>query len=130
MTPTAALHDALPDAPISAATSSPEARFATLRAKLAPTPELIEIARRAVWFQSPEATLANPLLFLAHLMTYTLDSDVVLIESRLTRAEIGWALDHAPAGVFDAPSWHFWHARIGRETVAPMPVRIIPDAAQ
>ena len=104
----------------------------TLRAKLAPTPELLNIARRAVWFQSPQDTLADPLLFLSHLMTYTLASDVVLIESRLTRAEIAYVLNHAPAGVFDAPSWSFWNVRLGRDPVPPMPVRNIPgvDAEQ
>lgn len=102
---------------------------ATLRAKFTPTPELLNIARRAVWFQSPQATLEDPLLFLAHLMTYTLASDVVLIESRLSRAEIAYVLDHAPAGVFDAPSWSFWNVRVGRDPVPPIPVRIIPDVA-
>ena len=101
-----------------------------LRAKLAPTPALLEVARRAVWFQPPAATLADPLLFLAHLMTYTLASDVMLIENRLTRREIGWVLDHAPAGIFDSPSWHFWHARIGREDILLLPQRVVPDLVQ
>lgn len=81
----------------------------------------------AVWFAEPEQTLQDPLLFLSHLMTYTLDCDVVLIEDTFTKEEIAFVIDHTPAGVFDPQSWAFWHARIGRSLVAPLPVRFIPE---
>ena len=34
------------------------------------TPELLNVARRVVWFKEPEAALADPVHFLAHVMTY------------------------------------------------------------
>ena len=102
---------------------------ATLAAKLVPTPELLAIARRVVWFEKPETSLANPLLFLAHLMTYTLVADAVAVEKLLSKDDIAFALDNAPAGVFDKTSWSFWNSRIGRDPVPPMPVRQIPGVA-
>lgn len=98
----------------------------TLRAKLGSSPEMIATARRAVWFQPPEATLDDPVLFLSHLMTYTGLEDEILLDKKLSKADIAWVLEHAPAGVFDEPSWHYWHVRIGHYDIPPMPRRVIP----
>jgi hypothetical protein len=34
------------------------------------TPELLAVAERVVWFKPPRETLADPVHFLAHVMTY------------------------------------------------------------
>src|SRR5688572_3291340 len=34
--------------------------------RLPATPELLAVARRVVWFRQPKETLADPILFLAH----------------------------------------------------------------
>ena len=34
------------------------------------TPALLNVARRVVWFKKPEEALADPVHFLAHVMTY------------------------------------------------------------
>jgi hypothetical protein len=34
------------------------------------TPELLVVAERVVWFKTPSETLADPIHFLAHVMTY------------------------------------------------------------
>jgi len=36
---------------------------------LPPTPELLAVARRVVWFKEPDEALADPVHFLAHVMT-------------------------------------------------------------
>ena len=101
----------------------------SLAAKLAPVPELLAIAKRVVWFQDPAVTLADPALFLGHLMTYTLVADVVAVLRFISNDDIAFALDHAPAGVFDKTSWSFWNSRIGRTPIPAMPKRIIADQA-
>ena len=40
------------------------------------TPELLQVARRVVWFKAPEAALADPIHFLAHVMTYGTADDL------------------------------------------------------
>ena len=34
------------------------------------TPELLSVAERVVWFKTPSEALADPVHFLAHVMTY------------------------------------------------------------
>ena len=34
------------------------------------TEELVELARRVIWFEPPSRALADPVRFLAYLMTY------------------------------------------------------------
>ena len=40
---------------------------------------LQDVARRVVWFDSPEQTLSNPPLFLAHLMVYGTLEEVLAV---------------------------------------------------
>ena len=90
--------------------------------------ELLAIAKRVVWFQPPDQTLANPKLFLAHLMTYgTLD------EVRTVRRQWGddvftAVLDDPPPGILDARSWAYWNLIYDRDPRTPLPVRRFPDA--
>ena len=87
------------------------------------TPEMLAVAERVVWFSPPEETLRQPYLFLAHLMTYGLIPDVVYVQRTLGMAAFEEALQHAPAGVFDARSWAYWHLMCGQATPPPLPER-------
>jgi len=40
------------------------------------TPEFLQVARRVVWFQEPEEALADPVHFLAHVMTHGTSEDL------------------------------------------------------
>lgn len=97
---------------------------------LSNTPELAAIAKRVVWYKSPEETLADPVLFLCSLMTHTLPDDVVTVAKYATPQQFRHALEHAPAGLFDPRSWAYWNIKLGREPVPPMPERTIPNAAE
>lgn len=66
---------------------------------LTATAELLAIAKRVVWYKSPEETLANPVLFLCSLMTHTLPDDVVTVAKYATPQQFRHAIAHAPAGL-------------------------------
>jgi len=87
------------------------------------TPELLRVARRVVWFQEPEEALADPVHFLAHVMTYGTSEDLRALQGIVGIDEFREVLAHAPAGVFDARSWAFWHLHCGRTPCRPLPVR-------
>jgi hypothetical protein len=89
-----------------------------------PTPELLTVAQRVVWFKEPEDALQEPVHFLAHAMRYGTADDLLALE----KAGVGMThyrevLDNAPAGIFDARSWNFWNLKCGKTTVPPLPVR-------
>jgi len=87
------------------------------------TPELLNVARRVVWFKKPEAALADPVHFLAHVMTYGMIEDLKALAGIIEPAELCEVLDHAPPGIFDRRSWAYWNLKCGREPVPPLPTR-------
>ena len=89
-----------------------------------PTPELLEVAERIVWFKKPAETLQNPIHFLAYAMKLgTADDLVVLDRAGINLEHFTEVLDNAPAGIFDDRSWAYWNQRCGRRPVPPLPVR-------
>jgi hypothetical protein len=90
------------------------------------TPELLAAARRVVWFKEPAATLADPVLFLSHVMTYGTPEDLAALRGVIGKDELCEVLDHAPPGVFDRRSWAYWNLICGRNPAPPMPARLLP----
>ena len=90
--------------------------------------ELRRIAKKVVWYDSPEATLADLPTFLTQLMVYGSPSDVATVERYLPRDEFRRVLENAPAGVFTVDSWRRWHERFGM-TAPPLPRRRFPDGS-
>jgi len=92
--------------------------------QIEPTAELRTVAQRVVWFKEPEAALADPEHFLAHVMTYGTPEDIAVARASIPREAFREVLDHAPPGVFDARSWAYWNLVIANRSPAPpMPVR-------
>ena len=87
------------------------------------TPALLAVAKRVVWFKEPADALADPVHFLAHVMTYGTVEDLRVVESVVGVKEFFETLDHAPAGVFDPRSWTYWNLKCGRVPVPALPVR-------
>ena len=87
------------------------------------TPDLLHVARRVVWFKEPEEALAEPVHFLAHLMTYGTVEDLKAVQGVAGLEEFREVLERAPAGVFDARSWAYWHLKCGRVPTPPLPAR-------
>ena len=87
------------------------------------TPELLTVAERVVWFKPPRETLASPVHFLAHVMTYGTADDLRALDGIIGPDDFREALENAPAGVFDERSWAYWNLKFGRVPVPPLPVR-------
>jgi hypothetical protein len=90
-------------------------------------PDLLAVARRVIWFEPPEQALADPVRFLAYLMTYGTASDIAVAKRYLDADDFREALEQAPPGVFDVRSWAYWNAMFDRYPPPPMPRRVIPD---
>lgn len=91
--------------------------------------DLIRIARKVVWYDSPEETLADLPTFLAHVMVYGSPADVATVERHIPPKEFSNVLANAPAGVFTQEAWTKWHERFGMVPVPPLPRRRFPDGS-
>ena len=95
----------------------------------APYPDdLIRVAKKVVWYDRPEETLADLPTFLSHLMVYGSPSDLAVVERYVPMEEFRRVLENAPAGVFTTESWQRWHERFGMPT-PPLPRRRFPDGS-
>ena len=81
------------------------------------------MAQRVVWFKDPVDALADPVHFLAHVMTYGTVEDLRALQGMIGLEEFREVLDHAPPGIFDARSWAYWNLKCGREPALPLPRR-------
>ena len=95
----------------------------------APYPaDLLRVARKVVWYDSPEQTLADLMTFLAHLMVYGSAADVLVAERYVPAEEFRRILEDAPAGVFTQEAWEKWHEQLGMPA-PPLPRRHFPDGS-
>ena len=90
--------------------------------RLPETPALLAIAERGVWFKPPVEALADPVHFLAHVMTYGAPEDLRALQGVVGREDFREVLDQAPPGVFDPRSWAYWNLKYGRSPT-PLPTR-------
>ena len=91
------------------------------------TPELLDLARRIVWFEPPAEALADPVRFLAYLMTYGTAEDVAVGRRYFRPEDFREAIENAPPGILDERSWAYWNLIVGRYPAPPMPRRYLPD---
>jgi hypothetical protein len=89
--------------------------------------DLLKVAPNVIWFEPPERALADPVRFLAYLMTYGTAEEVAVVMRYVGLEEFREALEHAPPGIFDERSWNYWNLMTDRYPPPPMPTRIIPD---
>jgi len=93
-----------------------------------PTPELLEVAKRVVWFKKPQEALGDPIHFLAYAMKLGTAEDLLALDKAgINLAHFKEVLDNAPAGVFDERSWTYWNLRCGRRPIPALPVRIFDN---
>ena len=91
------------------------------------TSDLLEVAPRAIWFEPARKALADPVRFLAYLMTYATIEDIAVARRYVDLDDFREALERAPPGIIDRRSWAYWNTVTGRYPVPPMPQRFIPD---
>ena len=95
----------------------------------APYPvELLRVAKKVVWYDRPEETLADLPNFLAQVMVYGSAADVEAVERYVPAEEFRKVLQHAPAGIFTEEAWRRWHERFGMPA-PPLPRRRFPDGS-
>ena len=104
----------------------PAAESGVVEHSLPHSPELLSIARRLIWWMTPEEGLSYPSLFLAQVMTLGTWDDVQQVIGEFGEEAFRAILLQPPPGIFDAPAWHYWHRRFGLEPIPPLPQRIIP----
>lgn len=86
------------------------------------------MARRYVWWLSPVDALKRTHLVTSQVMELGDYDDVLRLESAVGRDALVAALREAESGRFSAPSWAFWHYRLGLARpgrVPPLPKRAI-----
>jgi len=90
---------------------------------------LKQLARRYIWWKSPEGALRSPQRIIAQVMNLGDYEDVQLLANQLGDEALRKALKNAEAGQFNGRSWAYWHYRLGLSElrdVPPMPVRVLP----
>ncbi len=85
------------------------------------------MARKYVWWQAPERSLAEPQLFLAQIMTLGTVEDVRWMLSRTPERDLRRVLHNPPIGVFNGRSWSYWHLKLDCLPVPPLPARRLPE---
>jgi len=90
------------------------------------SPELLRIASRVVWWDTPERVLAREEDFLCRVMALGDLADVNYIEATYGPDRLRRALRMAAPGVLDPRSWHYWHHRLGLGAAGPLPSRRLP----
>ncbi len=63
------------------------------------TPEMLDIARRVIWFEEPSQALGDPLRFVAYAMTYAIHRDMQVIRRYVNDDELREVLQFAPQGI-------------------------------
>jgi hypothetical protein len=93
---------------------------------LPPNSDLLQVAPNVIWFEPPAKALADPVRFLAYLMTMG-PWRILRSCSAISIDDCREALERAPPGIIDARSWACWNVMTGRYPVPPMPRRVIPS---
>lgn len=83
----------------------------------------LNVAKRVIWFESPEQSLRDTKRFIAYAMSHATFDDMQLIRQYVNDEELRAVLADAPPGIIDARSWAYWHAILGQYPPPPMPTR-------
>ena len=90
------------------------------------TDDLRAIARKLLWWEPDDIVRTNPARLACQVMAIGTWSDVVAARRLLGDDFLRESLRAAPAGLFDARSWNYWHLVFGMTPVPPLPRRSIP----
>jgi len=84
---------------------------------------LREVARKLLWWKTPDEALQDAIRFACQVMTLGTWSDILLARKTLGDGLLREALAKAPPGIFDARSWNYWHLVFDVTPVPPLPTR-------
>jgi len=90
-------------------------------------PDLLAVAPRVMWFETPEKALADPLRFVAYVMTYGTIEEIAVVRRYIGDEGFREAIENCPPGILDERSWSYWNVMAGHfDPVPPMPRRRFP----
>ncbi len=88
---------------------------------------LKQLARKYIWWKTPDLALSDWHHFLAQIMTLGTIEDCGWVMKNLGDDELKKVLFHPPIGVFNSRSWHYWHYKLGlaqeEADIPPLPQR-------
>jgi len=87
---------------------------------------LAALAARYVWWKTPEEAIERPERVIAQVMEMGDYEDARRLVRLFGAETLRMVLRCAESGQFSAPSWHYWHYRLGLARpgrVPPMPER-------
>lgn len=87
------------------------------------TDKLAKVAKRVIWFETPDEALADPIRFVTYAMTYGTHEDMKVVRQHLSDDALREAMAKAPPGIFDPRSWAYWHLKLGQYPPPPLPTR-------
>lgn len=90
---------------------------------------LQELARKYIWWKSPDDAMRTPHRIVAQVMNLGDYSDAQRLASELGDEALREVLIHAEPGQFEKRSWTYWHYRLGLAdlgSVPPLPTRTLP----
>jgi hypothetical protein len=82
-----------------------------------------EVAKRVIWFESPEEALRDTVRFVAYAMSHATFDDMQIIREHLNDDDLRDVLAKAPPGIIDPRSWAYWHVVLGQYPAPSMPKR-------
>ncbi len=88
--------------------------------------DLTQLARRTIWWKTPEEALQDRPRLLAQIMASGTWRDVELARRHWDKDEFAAVLRNPPTGVFDLRSWAYWHTVLHFTPVPPLPRRRLP----
>ena len=90
---------------------------------------LVDLARKHVWWMSPDEALKNPNRVIASVMSRGTLNDWIELQKLKTDDDLREVLRCAQTGWFTAKAWNFWHIVLNHcrpEDVPPRPTRPFP----
>lgn len=70
---------------------------------------LQEVAKRLLWWKSPEEAFSDPHRFLAQVMVFGTVEDILAAREHFPESAWRAVLLDPPTGLFDPRSWAYWH---------------------
>lgn len=88
----------------------------------------LALAKKYVWWQGAERTLAEPSVLFAQIMTLGTVADVNWMLTCVSRPDLRALLRTPPIGIFNGRSWTYWHRWRGQTPIPPLPRRTLPPS--
>ncbi len=82
---------------------------------------LKQLARKYIWWKTPDEAVATPQYVIAQMMNIGDYDDVQKLASQVGDNVLSDALLHAEAGQFNERSWAYWHYPLGLTSVDQVP---------